>query len=225
MFSTTVDQFDYSGSNSGHNMQILKSEIDARRPGFVYQEPHLHLWTREEYYRIADAGLFWDKRVELIEGQVVEMSPMKSSHATGIGLVVEVLRQGVKTDVHVREQKPLVLSDFSELEPDVAVVSGTLRDYAQAHPTTALLVIEVVPESTLHFNCQMKGSLYARAKLEDFWILNLVQRCLEVYRFPVEDPEAFYEFRYAEKRIHQVGEQVSPLLLPELQISVAELLP
>ncbi|NJK61961.1 MAG: Uma2 family endonuclease [Synechococcaceae cyanobacterium SM2_3_1] len=100
---------------------------------------------------MAEAGLFLDQRVQLIEGQVVEMSPfapagrspMKSAHATAINFTAEILRSVLPAGTHIREQQPLVLSPISEPEPDIAVISGTIREYAQHHPTTALVVIEI----------------------------------------------------------------------------------
>lgn len=197
-------------------MSTLNLEVD--------QEPQLHLWTREEYYRMADAGLFLDRRVELIEGQVVEMSPMHSAHAVTLVVAAEILSQVLRENCHLRQQLPLVLNSLSEPEPDLAVVSGTARSYLEDHPTTALLIVEV-SDSTLRFDRQIKSSLYARAGIEDYWILNLVDRCLEVYRTPVADPESAYGFGYADMAIYQAGDRVSPLMKPGTEIAVVDLLP
>ncbi len=187
-------------------------------------DPTLHLWTREDYHQMAEAGLFLDQRVQLIEGQVVEMSPIKSAHATAINFTAEILRLVLPSGMHIREQQPLALSPISEPEPDIAVISGTIREYAQQHPTTALLVIEI-SDSTLRFDRQVKGSLYTRSDLQDYWIVNLVDRCLEVYRTPRIDPEAMYGFRYGELVIYSPDQSVSPLVLPDKRVSVADLLP
>ena len=187
-------------------------------------DPVLHRWTREEYHQMGQVGLFLDKRVQLIEGQVVEMSPMKSAHATAINFTVEVLRSLLLLGMHIREQQPLVLSPTSEPEPDIAIVSGLIREYVQDHPTTALLVVEI-SDSTLRFDRQVKGSLYARSDLQDYWIVNLVDRCLEVYRSPRVDPEAMYGFRYGEPMIYSRDQSLTPLALPDRSISVATLLP
>lgn len=199
-----------------HNMPTSQQEVD--------REPIPHLWTREEYYRMADFGFFRNRRVELIEGQVVEMSPMKSPHATGVELVAAALRQVLGSGVFVREQKPLVLSELSEPEPDVAVVSGSIRDYANDHPRTALLVVEV-SDSTLRFDRQTKTGLYAQAAVTEYWILNLVDRCLEVYRSPERVADTVNEFQYREKTIYTPEDTVSSLILPESRIAVMDLLP
>jgi len=82
-----------------------------------------------------------------------------------------------------------------------------------------------VSDSTLRFDRQIKSSLYARAGIEDYWILNRVDRCLEMYRTPVADPESAYGFRYADMAIYQVGDRVSPWVRPGTEIAVADLLP
>ncbi|NJK65030.1 MAG: Uma2 family endonuclease [Synechococcaceae cyanobacterium SM2_3_1] len=197
-------------------MPTLQQEVD--------REPIPHLWTREEYYRMADFGFFRNKRVELIEGQVVEMSPMKSPHATGVELVAAALRQVLGSGVFVREQKPLVLSELSEPEPDVAVVSGSIRDYAKDHPRTALLVVEV-SDSTLRFDRQTKSGLYAEAAVREYWILNLGDRCLEVYRSPEQVADTVDKFQYREKIIYTPEDRVSSLIFPESRIAVIDLLP
>src|SRR5919198_1146345 len=114
--------------------------------------PRLRLWTREEYLKMVEAGVFKPgERVELIEGRNVAMSPQNSPHFTAVSLVEEALRTLFGAGYVVRVQGPLDLSPTSQPEPDIAVVRGTIRDYAGAHPTTALLVVEV-SDSTLAFD-------------------------------------------------------------------------
>jgi Uma2 family endonuclease len=95
-------------------------------------------------------------------------------------------------------QTPLAFDPDSEPEPDLAVVVGTPRDYRAHHPTTAVLIMEV-SDTTLAFDRRQKGSLYARAGILDYWILNLNRRMLEVYRSPIADPVAPYGFSYSER--------------------------
>lgn len=180
-------------------------------------DPAIHLWTRTDYHRMGDIGLFAGKRVQLIRGQVIEMSPMKSRHATGIVLVAESLRMVLGSSVSIRQQLPLSLSEHSEPEPDVAVVQGSPRDYAQSHPTTALLVVEV-SDSTLKFDRQIKSSLYAEAGIPEYWILNLVDEVLEVYRDP--DPKG-----YQSQQVYQASEQISLLGSFDAVIRVGDMLP
>ncbi len=199
-------------------MQLLN------RDAIQDQDPRPHLWTRAEYEQMGDLGLFQDRRIQLIEGQVVEMSPMKSSHASAVDLVAEALQHACGGAFYVRQQKPLALTDRSEPEPDVAVIAGSIRDYVEAHPTTALLVIEV-SDSTLAFDQQVKTRLYAQSQLQEYWILNLVDRCLEVYRLPQQDPNDPSQWIYVEQCVYHVQDRVEPLILPQRQICVADLLP
>lgn len=185
-------------------------------------KPRAMRWTVDEYYKIYDAGLFRGKRVELIRGEIIEMSPMLSPHATSIQLVSQVLR-GVFTDGYeVRPQMPMRLSRIDEPEPDVAVVVGSIRDYTEAHPRSAVLVVEVSLTS-LRFDRTKKLSLYAENGIEDYWVLNLKQRQLEVYRDPQGNP--LEGFSYGEKLVFGEDEVVAPLAKPDREIKVADMLP
>ena len=186
--------------------------------------PQVHQWTRDEYYKMAEAGLFEGKHVELIEGRIIEMSPMGSAHATGVSLASDRLRSVVGPGFLTRSQMPLDLGDLSEPEPDIAVVAGTARDYTKAHPKVAVLIVEV-SESSLDYDRTEKASLYAAAGIPDYWVLNLVDRRLEVRRDPVPDPSELYGFGYKTVMILEAGDFVSLLAAPQSSIAVADLLP
>src|SRR6185503_17019182 len=96
--------------------------------------PQVHQWTRDEYYKMAEAGLFAGKHVELIEGRIIEMSPMGSVHATSVSLAGDALRSVISQGFFTRSQMPLDLGQLSEPEPDIAVITGEARDYTNAHP-------------------------------------------------------------------------------------------
>jgi Uma2 family endonuclease len=182
-------------------------------------------WTREDYDRMIDAGIFAPgERVELIDGEIIEMSPQKSPHSTAISLTADRLRVAFGAGHHVRVQMPLALDPHSEPEPDVAVVLGSPRDYRDAHPSSALLVVEVT-DSTLAYDRDQKGSLYARAGIADYWVLNLADRHLEVYRDPALSSEARYGWSYRTIHHYSADECVSPLAAPQVRITVADLLP
>jgi Uma2 family endonuclease len=121
-------------------------------------------------------------------------------------------------------QGPIGLDDDSEPEPDVAVVPGGREDYRSAHPSRPVLTVEVAI-SSLDGDRQRKGSLYARAGLAEYWILNLVDRVLEVYREPVEDASAMYGWRYASREIVNESSEVPPLAAPGAAVRIADLLP
>lgn len=184
--------------------------------------PQVHLWTRDEYYKIAEFGLFEGQHVELIEGQVIEMSPQGSVHAATITRVSKALEAIFGPGYYARGQMPLDIGALSVPEPDVAIVEGTWDDYESAHPTTATLVVEVA-ETSLTYDRTTKASLYAKAGIAEYWIVNLVDRLLEVYRQPGSGPNALAG--YGENLILTPAETIAPLAKPETRIAVADLLP
>jgi Uma2 family endonuclease len=175
-------------------------------------------WTRDEYYRMADSGILRpDDRVELIDGGIVTMAPRKSPHATAIRLVEDALRTVFSDGFEVRPQLPLALDETNEPEPDLAVVTGSPRDYADDHPTTALLVVEVA-ETSLGFDRGVKKALYARFGIQEYWIVNLVETVVEVHRSPQGES-------YREHRVLTETDSIAALAKPETRIAVADLLP
>jgi Uma2 family endonuclease len=178
----------------------------------------VHSWTREDYERMAELGLFQDRRVELVEGVVYEfMTPQESSHATGVHKGLEALRAAFPKDWHVRCQSPLALGLKSMPEPDLAVVSGTPDDYLHAHPSTAVLIAEVADSSQIH-DRKRKAKVYAAAGIADYWILNLRTDAVEVFRDPQDGT-------YQTRRICRRGETISPVVRPETSVAVEDLLP
>jgi Uma2 family endonuclease len=189
------------------------------------EEPGLIHWTRDDYYRLAEAGVFEGRRVELIKGQIYEMSPQKSKHAVAVTLGEKALRIVFESlGSHVRVQLPLELGEDSDPEPDLAAVSGQPRDYVDAHPATAALVVEVA-DTSLEMDRSRKASLYAGAAIAEYWILNLVDQQLEVHRTPVPDPAQIYGHGYASVTLHDRGAVVSPLAAPGATVAVADMLP
>jgi len=181
-------------------------------------------FSKAEYYRMAEMGFFNGQRVELIDGEVILMSPQEAGHATAVELVARILEKAFGEGYHVRDQKPLDLGEGHEPEPDAAVVIGSPRDYAQAHPKTAVLVVEVAL-SSVEYDRSEKGSLYAKAGIPEYWLLNLRDRRLEVFREPVPMPDQKFGFGYKSMRIYLPDETVSPLAKPDTKIKVADMLP
>ncbi|MGH7314939.1 MAG: Uma2 family endonuclease [Candidatus Rokuibacteriota bacterium] len=181
-------------------------------------------WTRLEYERLIDLGAFGpEDRLELIGGQLVVREPQGRPHSTGIRLVARALRAAFGPAWNIEAQLPVALDEESEPEPDVAVVAGEPRDYLASHPSRPALVVEVALTS-LAFDREEKASLYARAGVADYWIVNLVDNVLEVYRNPVADPQAAYGWRYASTATLRTGGSVTPLALPHSAIQVSDLL-
>jgi Uma2 family endonuclease len=133
-------------------------------------------FTRAEYDHLIDIGFFQPgDPVELLGGQLVVSEPHGASHYEAIRRAARALEAAFGPGWDVRMQAPVWLDDESEPEPDLAVVRGSFEDYFQAHPDRPVLTVEVA-DSRLGFDRRHKGSLYARAGLADYWVVNLVDR-------------------------------------------------
>lgn len=144
-------------------------------------------WTRIEYEKLIELGVFRPgEAIELIGGELMIAELQGAAHDAAIRKTVRVLEAAFGPGWEVRSQGPLELDDESELEPDVAVVPGSPEDYRDAHPSRPVLTVEVA-DSSLAGDRERKGSLYARAGLPDYWLVNLVDGVLEVYREPVAE--------------------------------------
>jgi len=218
------------GLFQGQKVELLAGEIwiqyprDHKAPELPYpsEEPHPRLWTKAEYYRLADLGFFLGQKAELLGGEIMVTSPQNWPHSSAVDAAADMLRQSW-AGAWVREQAPLDLGLVIEPEPDVSVVAGRRLNYT-AHPTTALLVIEV-SDNTLVYDRTGKASLYAAGGVVDYWIINLVQLQLEVYRQPVPDPSQTHGHRYADSAVYFRGQTITPLAAPSLAIAVADLVP
>jgi Uma2 family endonuclease len=183
-------------------------------------------WTRAEYARLIETGVFHpDERLELIGGELIVRERQGASHSLAIELINEALRAAFGAGWRIRVQLPVALDDESEPEPDFSVVPGTPRQVPlDPKPARPALVVEVA-ESTLAFDRNVKSSLYARARVPDYWIVNLVDRVLEIYREPAAAGEAPFGWRYGQIQTLRSGDSVSALALPSTRIAVADLLP
>lgn len=181
-------------------------------------------WTRQQYDRLIEIGVLQeDDPIELIEGRLVVAEPQRDPHARAVELVAEALRLAFGRGWRIRVQLPLALSPDSAPEPDVAVVRGTPRDAPSGHPTTAALVVEIA-DTSLPLDRGTKAQVYARAGITDYWIVNLLDRVLEVYRQPsAREPRG--RARYTEVETFGADAALVPLAAPDATISVADLLP
>lgn len=188
--------------------------------------PPRRLWTRAEYERAGEIGLFGpEERLELIAGEVIQkMTPQHSRHASGVQYAGDALRAAFGAGFVVRVQLPLALGGDSEPEPDVAVVPGEASDYVARHPTSAVLVVEIA-DTTLRFDRSTKASLYASFGIAEYWIVNLADRVLEVHRRPQPRSSEPFGHQYGEVVRLKIEETVSPLAAPSAQIRVADLIP
>lgn len=182
-------------------------------------------WKRVEYERLVELGAFDEgDAVELIGGQLIVAEPKGSEHATAVEMAGDALRSALAPGWTVRSQNPIALDDESAPEPDLAVVRGSRRDYRYAHPTRPALIIEVA-ESSLGFDRVEKGSLYARAGIVHYWVINLIDRVVEVYRDPGADLTAPYGWRYVSVEHFRPPSTIAPIGVPTAPIAVAALIP
>jgi Uma2 family endonuclease len=189
------------------------------------QQPGLHRWTRHEYERLIDHGfLDEDDPIELVDGLLLVKEPQASAHRTAVLLVAKALERAFGDGWFVQTQSPIILGDRSEPEPDVCVVRGSPRDYVDAHPRLPALVVEVA-QSGLGIARGRKAAAYARAGIADYWILNLVDRVLEVHREPARPGPALRHWSYVSIETLHAAAAIAPLAAPSASISVADLLP
>ncbi|HEY3352927.1 MAG TPA: Uma2 family endonuclease [Polyangia bacterium] len=170
---------------------------------------------RPEYDRLVALGCFEDERVELLRGVLVAMSPQGALHAEVIRRLVRLLAAALRDRGLLQVQSPLALGDDSEPEPDLAVVPP--GDYAEAHPSEALLVIEVA-DSSLRKDRAIKAGLYAAARIPEYWLVNLDERTVEVYRVPAAGA-------YGSTTSAGRDAVLRPVALPDVELAVADFLP
>lgn len=174
-------------------------------------------WTRQEYHSAASAGVFAGEHVELIRGEILMMSPMDAKHAAAIRFAQAALQPATTDRCVLSIQLPLALGPASEPEPDLSVVLGVPADFIDEHPRTAALVVEV-SSTTLTFDQTTKRSLYAEHQIPEYWIVNLRDRQLEVYREPADAD-------YQQVTVYSAEQHITPLVFPDRSIPVSSLLP
>ncbi len=194
-------------------------------------DPFAHLppvrplrWTRDEYYRLAEAGFFDGKRVMLVDGEILTMVPHNESHAWGVVNTMNSLQARLGDGFTYRPQLPLNLGQASDPEPDVAVVAGPPPRRPAPHPTTALLVVEVA-DTSLAYDTGDKACLYAAGGVTDYWVIDLVHTRVVVFRDPRPDPAARFGHAYTSVLYRGPGDTVAPLAAPGSPVAVADLLP
>lgn len=168
---------------------------------------------RVEYHTLIELGAFEDERVELLAGQLVEMSPQQGPHAAATSQLGNHLVRVLHGRALVRQQLPIGLSDDTEPEPDIAVVPE--GNYWQEHPTSAHLIIEVAQSSYLK-DTRLKALLYARANITDYWIIDVVRGEVIVFRQPRPDG-------YASRQVYGRGDTIAPLKFPDVVLDVGDL--
>lgn len=175
-------------------------------------------FTLDEYHRLIRVGVLGeDERVELLEGVIVEMTPQGRAHMLVVTRLTRVLVRTLSDAYSVRPQGPLSLEGDSEPEPDIAVVTREEEARAEVHPTTALLVVEVAGDS-LRKDRQLKGRIYARARVSEYWIVDVARKAVEVYTEPDAEARCYRTLRTLGE-----GETLTSSVLPGVVLPVAGL--
>jgi Uma2 family endonuclease len=190
---------------------------------FAAPLPQPKRWTVSEFHQLRAEPWMETKRMILVEGEILDMPNPDPPHDAGLGLLQELLREAFGRSYWVRGQMALVLGLTTDHVPDIAVVAGSPRDFKE-HPRTALLVVEV-SQSTLAYDLRQKASLYAAARILDYWVVDLVHRRVIVHRDPVSDATQTYGAKYQTVTTIDETGSVNPLAAPAQAIAVAEMLP
>lgn len=176
----------------------------------------------QEYHRMAEAGIFSpEERIELIEGQIWQMAAKgaghSSKHSAGVTRCEKTLRRLLGDRVLIRLQDPIQLDDYSEPEPDIAIVQPRGDDYAAKHPTVAevFLLVEV-SDTTLKHDLETKASIYAKAGILEYWVLNVINCQLHVFRDPSIN-------RYQVESILGNGDIATSIAFPDIVVPVGSI--
>ncbi len=176
--------------------------------------------TVQDYNRMSELGILDpDERTELIAGQIVLMVAKGTPHVTSLHLLANNLRDQLENIALVRTQDPIHLDNYSEPEPDVIIAQGTVLDYADhhPHPNEIYLVVEVA-DSTLKQDCEIKDKLYAQAGIAEYWVVDLKNRQLHIFRNPTPTG-------YTSHLILSEPSEISPLAFPHITLALTAILP
>ena len=176
-------------------------------------------FTRDDYHRMGEAGVFrTGVRVELIDGEIVEMNPIGRRHIGAVDRLVDIFVPLVRGQAISRIQSPIALGDYGEPEPDLVLLRRRADFYTESdeQPEDILLVVEVA-ETSERYDRRTKAPLYARFGIIELWIVDLVHSRIRRYLDPTPDG-------YASTQIYHRGESLSPLAFPNLMIPVADIL-
>jgi Uma2 family endonuclease len=179
----------------------------------------IRLLTVKDYHRMGETGIFDpDERIELLTGQIVKKPVKGPSHSAAVKRIDRLLRSHLAQDTLVQQQDPIQLDDYSEPEPDIALLRPNPTDYEEHHPTVAdvYLIIEV-SDSTLSRDCEFKADIYARSRITDYWVLDIPNRRLHVFRKPSQDG-------YQSRVTLTEGDSIAPLAFSDCIIQIAEML-
>jgi Uma2 family endonuclease len=177
------------------------------------------LFSVDEYHQMITAGIIKeDDRVELIDGEIIAMPPIGPSHASNVDRLTSIFYFNLGNTIIVRIQSPIQLNDYSEPQPDVAILKYRSDFYKNNHPKPEdiLLVVEIA-ETSVEYDRSFKIPRYAQSNIIETWLFDLKNKRIEMHRNPMNDI-------YQEIRIAQKGQQISCINFPNITFSVDDLL-
>jgi Uma2 family endonuclease len=178
-----------------------------------------HRFTVADYYKMAEAGILGeDDRVELIEGEILDMAAIGPRHAACVDRLNALFAERFRGNAIVRVQSPVHLNEYSEPQPDLALLRPRSDFYASAHPlpSDVLLVVEVA-DTSLAYDRDVKARLYARREVPEFWLVNLDEYAVTVYRAPEQQG-------YSSVQTVRDVDSLSPQAFPDLVLTVRDIL-
>ena len=190
-------------------MNDVLATVDVRRRRF----------TVEEYYRMAEVGILTERdRVELIEGEIIEMSPIGFRHAFCTSTLITRLTRAIGDRAHIWPSNPVRLFPDTEPQPDVTFIRGPLSRYSEHPGPTDVVILIEVSDTSYRFDRYVKLPLYARAGVPEVWIVDLTHDVIEVFRQP--SPSGYGRMERIER-----GGTVAPLAFPDIVLTASEILP
>ena len=181
---------------------------------------NLKVWTVQDYHRMSELEILDpNERTELISGQIIYMVAKGTPHVITLQLLASTLFDQLGRTALIRTQDPISLDNSSEPEPDLVIVRGNILDYADRHPQPAdiYLVVEVA-SSTLKQDCEIKDKLYAKASIADYWVIDITNYQVHIFRDPIPTG-------YTSHLILTAPQTISPLAFPNISLSIESILP
>lgn len=176
-------------------------------------------WTVEEYEELGRAGIFdGEKRVELLNGEIVVMSPIGYRHATAVNRLTKFFVLHARDRYIVSPQHPVKLDPRSAPQPDLALLHPSCDSSGETPTSSDVFLIIEIADSTVQYDRQDKGPAYALQDIQEYWLLNLEQNRLEIFRSPKAGA-------YRQQIIREAAATASPLAFPDLELRVGDFLP
>ena len=202
---------------------LLEMPVKAESEIPEYTHDPVH-WTVDEFCEMLALPKFQDRKYILIDGEIIKMGRPNPPHEGTMSIVDYFLKALFGVGYVVRVNSGFRLGFETEPIPDIAVVTGSPRDYATRHPETGILFVEIA-DSSLALDLRVKSHLYAAAKVPEYWVIDVNSKRLHLHRDPVADSDAPRGFRYASVQVLTADDSFAPLAFPEKTVRVADLLP